>query len=75
MSHEGPWQGLHRGLAKMGYDTTTADLGPRARVGDEAFVRRAHGRIQPSLVSMVAAQPLRAASVEGICQPQLDSQH
>ena len=27
--------------------------------------RDAHARIQPSLVSMVAAQPLRAASVEG----------
>ena len=34
----------------------------------ELFVREASGnpvRIQPSLVSMVAAQPLLAASVEG----------
>ena len=29
--------------------------------------RDSHGRTQPSVVSMVAAQPLRAASVEGMC--------
>ena len=37
--------------------------------------RDAHGRIQPSVVSMVAAQPLRAASVEGMYRPKLHSQH
>ena len=31
----------------------------------------AHARIQPNVVSMVAAQPLRAASVEGIYGPKL----
>ena len=37
--------------------------------------RDSHARIQPSLVSMVAAQPLLAASVEGIYRPKLHSQH
>ena len=47
--------------------TTSTDLHRRSG--------RAHGRIQPSLVSMVVAQPLRAASVEGIYKPKLHSQH